>query len=212
MLVDWETRSTNNHEEAQQHTAAATNSTLQVQMLNLPEATENHTAIPTHQDIKIMNSIESQDDSCQIVVAASTACLLSAPREGGAAAAAGLLSAPREGGAVAATGLLSAHREGGAAGLLSAHREGEAAGLLSAPREGEAAATACLLTAPREGEAAATACLLSAPREGGPTAEAYTRTAPSLISPPPSEKAMAGEPQAVRKPPSAPRKSRKKAN
>ena len=143
MLVDWETRSTNNHEEAQQHTAAATNSTLQVQMLNLPEATENHTAIPTHQDIKIMNSIESQDDSCQIVVAASTACLLSAPREGGAAAA---------------------------------------------------------------------ACLLSAPREGGPTAEAYTRTAPSLISPPPSEKAMAGEPQAVRKPPSAPRKSRKKAN
>ena len=158
MLVDWETRSTNNHEEAQQHTAAATNSTLQVQMLNLPEATENHTAIPTHQDIKIMNSIESQDDSCQIVVAASTACLLSAPREGGAAAAAGLLSAPRE------------------------------------------------------GEAAATACLLSAPREGGPTAEAYTRTAPSLISPPPSEKAMAGEPQAVRKPPSAPRKSRKKAN
>ena len=143
MLVDWETRSTNNHEEAQQHTAAATNSTLQVQMLNLPEATENHTAIPTHQDIKIMNSIESQDDSCQIVVAA---------------------------------------------------------------------ATACLLTAPREGEAAATACLLSAPREGGPTAKAYTRTAPSLISPPPSEKAMAGEPQAVRKPPSAPRKSRKKAN
>ena len=143
MLVDWETRSTNNHEEAQQHTAAATNSTLQVQMLNLPEATENHTAIPTHQDIKIMNSIESQDDSCQIVVAASTACLLSAPREGGAAAA---------------------------------------------------------------------ACLLSAPREGGPTAKAYTRTAPSLISPPPSEKAMAGEPQAVRKPPSAPRKSRKKAN
>ena len=143
MLVDWETRSTNNHEEAQQHTAAATNSTLQVQMLNLPEATENHTAIPTHQDIKIMNSIESQDDSCQIV---------------------------------------------------------------------EAAATACLLTAPREGEAAATACLLSAPREGGPTAKAYTRTAPSLISPPPSEKAMAGEPQAVRKPPSAPRKSRKKAN
>ena len=143
MLVDWETRSTNNHEEAQQHTAAATNSTLQVQMLNLPEATENHTAIPTHQDIKIMNSIESQDDSCQIVVAASTARLLSAPREG---------------------------------------------------------------------EAAATACLLSAPREGGPTAKAYTRTAPSLISPPPSEKAMAGEPQAVRKPPSAPRKSRKKAN
>ena len=128
MLVDWETRSTNNHEEAQQHTAAATNSTLQVQMLNLPEATENHTAIPTHQDIKIMNSIESQDDSCQIVVAASTARLLSAPRE------------------------------------------------------------------------------------GGPTAKAYTRTAPSLISPPPSEKAMAGEPQAVRKPPSAPRKSRKKAN